>query len=162
MVKVKIVTMLAFLCVFLPFQSDALAYSKKDLKTLMETRNCAGCDFSEAHLEGVDLSNANLEGVNFSDAHLEGANLSNSNLSKADFTHAEIDKANLENANLEGAFLYRCDLDGSNLRGANLKGAFLLRAESLGNAKFKNAILDGVIWEKGEKCKTDSLGICKR
>jgi hypothetical protein len=50
------------------------------LKRLLETKECQGCDLSKAnlkstHLIGADLRNANLKGANLEGANLEGADL---------------------------------------------------------------------------------------
>ncbi|MFD0034914.1 pentapeptide repeat-containing protein [Streptomyces sp. NPDC127172] len=70
---------------------------------------------TRSHLEGANLSYADLERANLSLVDLEGANLQGADLSKAD----------LRNANLEGANLMFADLSNAALLGVNLKGASL-------------------------------------
>ncbi|WP_421659399.1 pentapeptide repeat-containing protein [Leptothermofonsia sp. ETS-13] len=65
------------------------------VKQLLETRSCEGCD-----LRGANLRQQNLEGVNLESANLQGANLEG----------AKLGNANLRQANLAGANLNRADL----------------------------------------------------
>jgi len=65
------------------------------VKQLMDTRNCAGCDLSEASLTGWFLPKANLTGANLANANLYSANLSQANLTGADLSGTELRAANL-------------------------------------------------------------------
>lgn len=116
--------------------APAQAVNPNDLKQLLETRLCPGCDLQGAdlrgaHLIGADLREANLEGANLQDANLEGADLKGAdlegaNLQGAFLNQAELNDANLEFANLNNANLVLAELAGSNLNGAQLKGAEIL------------------------------------
>jgi hypothetical protein len=112
--------------------TPAYSQNPNDLKQLLETRFCPGCD-----LRGANLSGAHLIGVDLRDANLTGANLTNINLEGADLTGA-----NLTSANLEGAFLNQAEFNDANLSGANLTNANLVQAQ-LDGANLLNADLTG-------------------
>ncbi len=117
--------MFTFLCVC---ATAARAYEEADLRRLLETKECPGCDLSGAPLEGADLRDAELLGANLSDADLWGANLFGAYLSNADLTGAYLRDADLRGAVLRRADLWRADLRRANLTGANLIGADLSNA----------------------------------
>lgn len=112
--------------------TPAYSQNPNDLKQLLETRFCQGCD-----LRGANLSGAHLIGVDLRDANLTGANLTNINLEGADLTGA-----NLTSANLEGAFLNQTEFNHANLTNANLTDANLVQAQ-LEGANLLNADLTG-------------------
>ena len=112
--------------------TPAYSQNPNDLKQLLETRFCQGCD-----LRGANLSGAHLIGVDLRDANLAGANLANANLEGAD-----LKGANLTAANLEGAFLNQVEFNHANLSGANLTDANLVQAQ-LDGANLLNANLTG-------------------
>lgn len=92
---------------------------------------------SSLHLEGADLSGAQLERAVLLDAHLERANLSGANLQEA-----VLDGVHLERACLADADLRWADLVGSYLMGADLSRA-RLEGVNLTNARLADANLDG-------------------
>lgn len=112
--------------------TPAYTQNPNDVKQLLETRLCQGCD-----LRGANLSGAHLIGVDLRDANLAGANLEGANLEGADLTGA-----NLNEANLEGAFLNQAEFNNANLIGANLTEANLVQAQ-LDGANLANANLTG-------------------
>ena len=112
--------------------TPAYSQNSNDLKQLLETRFCQGCD-----LRGANLSGAHLIGVDLRDANLAGANLAHANLEGAD-----LKGANLKEANLEGAFLNQVEFNNANLSGANLTYANLVQAQ-LDGANLLNADLTG-------------------
>ncbi|OIP70636.1 MAG: hypothetical protein AUK43_08690 [Oscillatoriales cyanobacterium CG2_30_40_61] len=112
--------------------TPAYSQNPNDLKQLLETRFCQGCD-----LRGANLSGTHLIGVDLRDANLTGANLTNINLEGADLTGA-----NLTSANLEGAFLNQTEFNHANLTNANLTDANLVQAQ-LEGANLLNADLTG-------------------
>jgi hypothetical protein len=99
---------------------ELYAFSKSDLKKLMETNNCPRCRLRNADLSGADLSGANLEGAN-----LVRANLKRADLRKAILTGAKLTGANLTGAKLDTTKLMKANLTGANLTGANLDNAVL-------------------------------------
>jgi uncharacterized protein YjbI with pentapeptide repeats len=134
--------------------APAKAENPEQLRQLLETNACRGCDLSDAQLNGAiligaDLSNARLRGAKLTgaglrDAQLDGANLANTNLAQADLSGA-----NLSNADLSGAKLSASNLTGANLSNANLTKADLSNANlnraSLSNTNLSNANLTGSI-----------------
>ncbi|MCP2728592.1 pentapeptide repeat-containing protein [Limnofasciculus baicalensis] len=101
----------------LGFATPTQAGNPEDVKRLLETKECTGCDLKNADLRGVDLSLAILV-----DANLSGANLSGANLSQADLSRANLSGTNLSRANLHNAYLTNANLDRTNLLGASLSG----------------------------------------
>ena len=119
-------------------------------------------DLSDAHLNSIDLRNANLAGVNFFRAQLgqadfrganmtmadclksrayfadfRGAKFDNTTLSEADLTHARF-----ENTDARGAFFAYSDLESANFDYADLTGVNFQFAH-LRRANFSNSILNG-------------------
>jgi uncharacterized protein YjbI with pentapeptide repeats len=77
---------------------SAIAANPDQIQQLMKTRECPGCDLTDATLMGAGLPGADLTGANLSNANLYGANLQGANL-----TGAVFNGANLKLANLAGA-----------------------------------------------------------
>jgi uncharacterized protein YjbI with pentapeptide repeats len=104
-------------------------------------------DLRKAHLEGADLSWANLEYVDFREAQLQGADLSRTQLQGANLFQAQLEHANLTAAQLEGAILTVAQLRSADLIGAQLEGAALseahLESADLTGAQLKDADLRG-------------------
>lgn len=128
------------LSVALLFTSSALAETPLDddtraanLRRLLVTNNCAGCDLvgvdlSGAHLIGADLRGAELTGADLSWANLEGADLAKADLTGANLTgvfltNASLAMADLDNANLAQAQLYYVDVAGASMENINLADA---------------------------------------
>lgn len=76
-----------------------------DVRKLIQTNTCKGCDLSDAKLSGLDLTDADLTGANLLGADLSGANLARANLNRANLQSANISKANFTGAKLIGANL---------------------------------------------------------
>lgn len=104
-----------------------------NVRQLLITNDCSGCDLtgvdlSGAHLIGADLRNANLTGANLSWVNLEGAdltkaNLTDANLTGAFLTNASLAMADLDNANFTQAQLYYVDVTGASMENLNLAEA---------------------------------------
>lgn len=109
-----------------------------NVKRLLETKECVGCNLSGAHLKGANLQAANLEGANLQNADLEKANLQSTNLLYPNLQGADLGKANITSANLQRANLFDADLEKANLTDANIEGANLQGAD-----------LEGVIRPQG-------------
>jgi hypothetical protein len=75
----------------------------------------------------VDFSEADLDGDNLSEADLSGADLRKAQLSRATLTQADLSKANLT-----GAVLIAADLSAANLTGTTFGRASLLLAKLIG------------------------------
>lgn len=77
-------------------------------------------DFSDADLQGLDLSRSVLTGCNFVGADLSNANLSSARCNDADFSSADLTCANLSNTNMNRAYLNsETELSGANLTQAD-------------------------------------------
>ncbi len=77
------------------FVAPVKAARPGDIKRLLKTNDCQGCDLSGVNLAGADLSYNKLQ-----NADLRGANLDGVNLRQTDLRHANLDGASLRNANL--------------------------------------------------------------
>ena len=114
----------------LPAQAENL----EQVQTLLATRQCAGCELSNAGLVYADLQGADLQ----------RADLSRANLSRVNLQGADLRGANLLGASLSGANLTGANLDGANLTAADLRYAAVTNATFQG-AKLDNALLQGTI-----------------
>lgn len=139
----------------------------KNAKTVLETKQCPGCDlqainftrqdltgadlrganltdcnFQEAKMQKAHLENTNLSGNQMIEARLDGADLSNAQLVKTNLWHAILDNATLSNADLTNANLDSANCVGTDLTGANLAGA-KLTGTYFPNAKLQMANLTG-------------------
>ncbi|MGD1902623.1 MAG: pentapeptide repeat-containing protein [Geitlerinemataceae cyanobacterium] len=81
-------------------QEAAFVQQQENRQTLLDSKQCSGCD-----LTGTDLSNAGLSGADLSGATLNSANLAGANLTGANLTGATVEDANLIGANLTDAQL---------------------------------------------------------
>jgi uncharacterized protein YjbI with pentapeptide repeats len=111
-----------------------------DVKHLLATNECNGCDLSNANLENANLAEASLEGANLTQANLKNANLQQAKLNSAYMLRANLEGANLTQAELEGANLTLAALNKSILSNANLWGANLQKS-NLQKADLKGADL---------------------
>ena len=129
-----------------------VAFNGGDLKKLVATGNCSGCNLSAANLVGAEIDGADLTGTDLSysdlvDANLTGANLTEGNLSGADLTGANFTDANLTEADLSLTRLYGVLLINANLTDADLRGANLFLADVSG-AGLRLADLTGASLER--------------
>ena len=122
----------ATLLTTISFANSAFAANSEHTRQLLSTKECAGCDLSNAGLVMANLANANLVGADLSRANLSRANLAGADLRGANLTGASLHGANLTGANLSGANLSATDLRDSFLVQANLVGANLVNANLLG------------------------------
>lgn len=109
---------------------------------------------STLHLEGANLSDAQLERAVLLEAHLEGTNLSGANLQEAGLDGAHLERACLADANLCWADLVAADLTGADLSRAHLDSALLTNA-LLAGANLDGTYLDGAIIEQAHLGGTD-------
>lgn len=137
-------------------------YSASDVKMLLSTGSCVGCDLSKANLSGASLRNANL-----SRANLSGALLNTANLTAATLASANLTSANLTYANLFAADLFDANLTNANLSSANLTSA-MENAKSAGvngttltGTIWTGVVLSGAIYTNSRICATPSIGACK-
>lgn len=82
------------------------------VRQVLQTKECPGCDLSRTKLSFANLRNANLRYANLSSADLK--------------------LADLRDANLIGAILDKADLRGADLTGADLTSAYMLETNFCG------------------------------
>lgn len=105
-----------------------------DLKNAdLTNANLEAVDFSHANLDGAILNAANLHSANLSNANLQGASLTNTNLSDASLEAANLEHASLIRTNLQRAALFSVNFQYAELYNADLREAHLERAR-LANA----------------------------
>ncbi len=117
------------------FVAPANAYSPADLKTLLSTKKCVGCDLSGADLSRKQLANADLQAANLVGANLTGTNLSGAKLGGANLTGATLNNTNLTQAILQAASAIDVNFANTNLTRTDLSYANLV------NTNFRTAIL---------------------
>lgn len=115
--------------------SAANAYNPADLKVLMSTNKCVGCDLSGIDLSGKQLANADLQAANLVGANLTSTNLTGAKLGGANLTGANFTSTNLTDAVLQAASLIDVNFAKTNLTRTDLSYANLV------NTNFKTAIL---------------------
>ena len=113
----------------------------KNVKELIVSRHCPGCDLQGANLSGAILKYANLDGANLSGAILSGANLEGASMWYAILGEARLSTVNLVGASLGRARLRGADLSSANLEGVNFNGADLNKV-NLSKANLKWAQLN--------------------
>ncbi|WP_224089961.1 pentapeptide repeat-containing protein [Nostoc sp. MS1] len=101
----------------------------ENVRHLLTTNECVGCNLTGAVLKDTNLSAANLENANLQNADLERAILQGTNLQGANLQGADLGKASIIGANLGGANLFDADLEKANLTDTNLVGANLTGAD---------------------------------
>ncbi|MBE9065695.1 pentapeptide repeat-containing protein [Leptolyngbya cf. ectocarpi LEGE 11479] len=130
----------------LAHSSTAQAVDENDLKRLIETNECPGCDLQEADLRRLNLTGANLEGANLREANffyaiLDGANLSGADLRATNFASVRavaiisdvldsegnnlIFPAQFIGADFEGALLNYADFSDALMEEANFQDAYI-------------------------------------
>ena len=92
--------------------SESAFADPNQVRQILQTRECQGCDLSQQKLSFTNL---------------RGANLRNANLSSADLKLVD-----LREANLIGAILDKADLRGADLTGADLTGAYMFETNFCG------------------------------
>ena len=100
-----------------------------------------GADLSGANMSRLDLSGRNLDGANLTNAHLVRTNLSGADLAGTIMNGANLVGANLSRSAMEGAFLAGANLANADLSGAGMMRADLSRAQ-LHGATFEEANLE--------------------
>ncbi|WP_310485185.1 pentapeptide repeat-containing protein [Chamaesiphon sp. VAR_48_metabat_403] len=135
---------LYFFCAVICFgiATPANAYSPTDLKTLLSTKKCVGCDLSgadlsrkqlvNADLQAANLVGANLTGTNLSGAKLGGANLTGATLNNTNFTQAVLQAVSAIDVNFANTNLTRTDLSYANLVNTNFRTAILANTDLAG------------------------------
>src|SRR6516162_3684254 len=110
-----------------------------------------GVDVSDAFLQDINRSRANLLRANFRAADVRGGNLGGARMQYVDLASANLRDAILRNTDLRNATLQDADLSGANLSEADLGGANLAKAD-LRNSDFRNTR-----WQKIEGIKLANI-----
>ena len=110
-----------------------------------------GVDVSDAFLQDINRSRANLLRANFRAADVRGGNLDGAQMQYVDLASANLRDAILRNTDLRNATLQDADLTGANLSEADLGGANLAKAD-LRNSDFRNTK-----WQKIEGIKLANI-----
>lgn len=142
---VALVAVTAFMAT-LAHSPTAHAVDENDLKRLIETNECPGCDLREADLRRLNLTGANLEGANLREANffyaiLDGANLSGADLRDTNFASVRavaiisdvldsegrnlIVPAQFVGADFEGALLNYADFSDALMEEVNFQDAYI-------------------------------------
>jgi uncharacterized protein YjbI with pentapeptide repeats len=74
---VRLGRLLSLLLLGGPALSGCLSEREKTVRRLLETRECEGCDLTDASLEGANLEGARLKGAKLQGARLARARLRN-------------------------------------------------------------------------------------
>jgi uncharacterized protein YjbI with pentapeptide repeats len=132
----------------LVYYSDLREWAGEMAAVHLEGADLTRADLTEAslrsaHLEKASLLAAHLEGASFSSAHLEEGDLRGARLEISDLRGAHLEKANLSEALLEGADLRTAHLEGADLSNAHLEGV------SLKSAHLEGADLRGAFMSTG-------------
>ena len=135
------------------------------------------CRFSDGQdLKGSFLPNSNLSFAGFIQVNFDKSIMMNSILAYGSFSESSFFRANLYESNLQGANLEKSNFTSANLTRAKFFGASLIEANftnanlyeadftsaNILNAVFEGANLNNAIWTNGEKCGSDSIGVCKK
>ncbi|PZV16991.1 MAG: pentapeptide repeat-containing protein [Pseudanabaena sp.] len=92
--------------------TDLAFADPNQIRQVLQTRECPGCDLSRTRLSFANLRNANLR---------------NANLFSADLKFVD-----LRDANLIGAILDKADLSGADLTGADLTSTYMTETNFCG------------------------------
>jgi uncharacterized protein YjbI with pentapeptide repeats len=149
-------------------------FSMKNNKTDDGPSVFSHLNFSEADLEGVQLSHLDFTGSNFTRANLKFANLSNvslvaTSLIQTDFfgavllnaslSMAQASKANFKTANLKDSTILWADFSDANFTRANLSNTFFMDTNLTGayfkQADFSNGKAFRVILRQAEFVEAD-------
>ena len=99
--------------------------AKENLKKLIATKSCLGCDLSGLNFNRMDLSKTNLEGADLSMSTFFLTNLSYANLKNTTMNGAVFGGADLGDADLTGADLRGVSLDSAYLGGTKMTGELI-------------------------------------
>lgn len=146
-VALPVVTVCSLMLVHIP---AVQAVNEDDLKRLIETKDCPGCDLEGADLRRLDLSGANLEGANLREANffysiLDGANLSGADLRSTNLSYTTaltltVDingeifdlPARFNGADLSSSLMHYADFSGAEMVTANFQEAYIDQTDFVG------------------------------
>jgi hypothetical protein len=129
--------------------------ARRDIQPIhLNGADLTAADLRDADLGGADLTDATLRDADLTRADLAGATLRDADLTRADLTEATPRRADLGGADLAEAILRSVDLRGADLHAATLTSATLTRADLTGaylygailaDADLRDAALGGVL-----------------
>ena len=122
--------------------------ARRDIQRIhLNGADLTGADLSDANLGGADLTEVTLRDADLAGADLTGATLRDADLTRADLTEAALRSADLGGADLTEATLRNTGLRSADLQATTLTGATLTRADLtgafLGGADLTEATLAG-------------------
>ena len=123
-------------------QAAVTVLGRRDARRDIQRIHLNGADLSGANLSDANLGGADLTEATLRDADLGGADLTGATLRDTDLTRADLTEATLRSADLGGADLTEATLRSTVLRSADLQATTLIRA-TLTRADLTRAFLGG-------------------
>ncbi len=123
-------------------QAAVTVLGRRDARRDIQPIHLNGADLTGADLSDANLGGANLTEATLRDADLARADLAGATLRDADLTRADLTDATLRSADLGGADLGEATLRSTDLRSADLQATTLTRA-TLTRADLTRAFLGG-------------------
>ena len=116
-IKIIIISFIFFLLI--PVKTDQLlankTFSINDLKKLITTKKCDGCNLKGIDLVNKDLSNAEIINSDLKNSNLSGSILNNVNFSGSDLTRASLKNASIRNSSFLNSILFQTDFQYTDL-----------------------------------------------
>jgi len=127
-----------------------------------ESFDLSELDFGNAHLEKAELRFVNLKNSRFSSAWIKhadlwGANFANCTIQNCNFLFSELSRCNFDGATVNRSSVSQCDLANSSWQNAALNRVDLIYSNLTGTT-FKNAHLDGVVFDGSDLAQADFSG----
>lgn len=131
-------------------------YDEEQLKHFISTRECNGCNLSNANLShrelyNVSLINANLDGAKFEFTEFMKSNVHGASFNLASFSYSEFDSSDFSNTNFTGSSIISTHFSASNFTGANFSSATLRGSDFLNtdftSANFYDAELSDAVFD---------------
>lgn len=135
-------------------------YDEDQLKHFMSTRECNGCDLSNADLSHMWVSNvslvgANLNGGKFDFTEFENSNLSGASIQNALFRYAVFNNADFSHIDFKGSQILSTRFIGVNFTGSDFSNASLKGSTfsyvTFYNTNFTNAELSNAVFDYTNK-----------
>lgn len=127
-----------------------------NIKTLMSTNKCVGCNFFRANLSQGQFFSADLRGAKFVQAVLDDVRLDMAKLNNASFDQAFMSKINLTGADLTNASMISANMSLASLGNSNLTGADLSNT-NLNLAGFTGADITDTNFTKADLTNAEGI-----
>lgn len=131
-------------------------YDDAQLKQFISTRQCDGCNLSNANLSHkwlsyVSLVGANLNGAKFEFTEFDKSNLTGASIQNAAFAFAEFDSTDFSHTDLKGSAIISTrfkvvNFAGSDFSSASLKGS-TFSGVNFNDADFSDAELSNAVFD---------------